>query len=168
MFISLLACKFNFHDFEPKGIKLIDEAALVVGHIYEHSLGQPPLKEVVSLSFSLKFLSTIKSYYCVLIMSPSNSLSGDESGISLGSQDSVIQDLPDSEIDSDYVPSEMGEDRAFLASDTEQLSYLSDGSSSPHDPILSILYDYTIQEDNKVRSSSCAPMQRFLLSPEGL
>jgi hypothetical protein len=72
-------------------------------------------------------------------MSALNSLSDDECGISLGSQDSVIQDLPNSEIDSYYVPSEMSEDRAFLASDTEQLSYLSDSSPSPEDPILSII-----------------------------
>lgn len=98
-------------------------------------------------------------------MSPSNSLSGDECGISLGSQDSVIQGLPDSEIDSDYVPSEMSEDRAFLASDTEQLSYLSDPSSSPQDPISSIICDYQIQEDDKVRSASLRIDTTFLTQP---
>jgi hypothetical protein len=77
----------------------------------------------------------------------------------------VIQDLPNSEIDSDYVPSEMSEDRAFLASDTEQLSYLSDSSPGPEDPILSIIYDYTIQEDDKVRSAILRTDATFLIKP---
>ena len=72
------------------------------------------------------------------------------SGTTLGSQDSEPQDVPNSEIDSDYVPSEMSEDRAFLASDTEQLSYFSDNSSIAEDPIMSIIYDYTSHEDRKV------------------
>jgi hypothetical protein len=85
-------------------------------------------------------------------MSPPSSYDDDAScsGATLGSQDSEPQDVPNSELDSDYVPSEMSEDRAFLASDTEQLSYFSDNSSSMEDPIMSIIYDYTSHEDRKV------------------
>ena len=72
------------------------------------------------------------------------------SGITLGSQDSEPQDAPNSAHDSDYVPSEMSEDRAFLASDTEQLSYFSDNSSDAEDPIMSIIYDYTSHENRTV------------------
>lgn len=72
------------------------------------------------------------------------------SGTTLGSQDSEPQDVPNSELDSDYVPSEMSEDRAFVASDTEQLSYFSDNNSNAEDPIMSIIYDYTSHEDRTV------------------
>ena len=71
-------------------------------------------------------------------------------GTTLGSQDSEPQEVPNSELDSDYVPSEMSEDRAFLASDTEQLSYFSDNSSNAEDPIMNIIYDYRTNEDRKV------------------
>lgn len=71
-------------------------------------------------------------------------------GTTLGSQDSELQDVPNSELDSDYVPSEMSEDRAFVASDTEQLSYFSDNSSNAEDPVMSIIYDYTSHDDRKV------------------
>jgi hypothetical protein len=44
----------------------------------------------------------------------------------------------------------MSEDRAFVASDTEQLSYFSDNNSNAEDPIMSIIYDYTSHEDRTV------------------
>ncbi|KAJ5301237.1 hypothetical protein N7508_006100 [Penicillium antarcticum] len=72
------------------------------------------------------------------------------SGATLGSQDSEPQDVSDSELDSDYVPSEMSEDRAFLASDAEELSYVSDNSSNMEDPVMSIIYDYSSRGDRQV------------------
>lgn len=85
-------------------------------------------------------------------MSPPSSHDDDAccSGITLGSQDSEPQDVPNSDVDSDYVPSEMSEDRAFLASDAEKLSYFSDNSSDADDPIMSIIYDYRSHKDRKV------------------
>ncbi|KAJ5146609.1 uncharacterized protein N7515_001173 [Penicillium bovifimosum] len=70
----------------------------------------------------------------------------------MGSQDSETQDVPHSELDSDYVPSEMSEDRAFLASDTEELSYVSDNSSNMEDFVMSIIYDYSSHGDRKIPS----------------
>ena len=84
-------------------------------------------------------------------MSPPSSYDGTCcSGATLGSQDSEPQDVPNSELDSDYVPSEMSEDRAFLASDTEELSYVSDNSFNMEDPVMSIIYDYSSHWDRQV------------------
>ncbi|KAJ5562657.1 hypothetical protein N7535_002897 [Penicillium sp. DV-2018c] len=81
------------------------------------------------------------------------------SGATLGSQDSEPQDVPNSELDSDYVPSEMSEDRAFLASDTEELSYVSDDSSNMEDPVMSMIYDYSTRGDRKIPSLEKKPIK---------
>ncbi|KAJ5100804.1 hypothetical protein N7456_006856 [Penicillium angulare] len=64
------------------------------------------------------------------------------SGMTLGSRDSEPLEFPSSQPDSDYVPSETSEDREFIASDAEQLSYFSDSNSQADDPVMSIIYDY--------------------------
>lgn len=81
-------------------------------------------------------------------MSPPNSYEDTSfSGTTLGSEDSESQDVPYSELDSDYVPSEMSEDRVFLASDIEELPYFSDNSFNMEDLVMSIIYYYASHAD---------------------
>lgn len=67
------------------------------------------------------------------------------SGTTLRTSDTEFQSF---ELDSDYVPSETSEDRAFVASDNEELSSISDGTCDSNDPIQSILDDYLVHGDD--------------------
>lgn len=72
------------------------------------------------------------------------------SGITLGSQDSRLQDVSDSDSDSDFVPSETSDDRAFIASDTEKLSLSSDVDPEEDVVMMSEFYDCMDMDDQTV------------------
>ncbi|KAJ6105187.1 hypothetical protein N7523_010261, partial [Penicillium sp. IBT 18751x] len=71
------------------------------------------------------------------------------SGTTLGSSDTEPQDTGYSDIDYDYVPSETSEDRAFIASDTEDLSCCSDRTSDSEKSVQNILDEYLMDRDEE-------------------
>lgn len=82
----------------------------------------------------------------------SHSSTTSSSDITLGSQDSRPQHAldSDSDSDSDFVPSETSDDRAFIASDTEKLSLFSDGDREDDVVMMSDFYDCMDMEDQTV------------------
>lgn len=64
-----------------------------------------------------------------------------DSGTTLNSGDSDVEDITHSDLESEYVPSETSEDREFVVSDSESLSGVSIKSSDPEGSGYTILND---------------------------
>lgn len=63
------------------------------------------------------------------------------SGTALNSGGSDVEDITQSDLESEYVPSETSEDREFVVSDSESLSGVSIKSSDPEGSGYTILND---------------------------
>ncbi|KAJ5346178.1 uncharacterized protein N7506_000254 [Penicillium brevicompactum] len=64
-----------------------------------------------------------------------------DSGTTLNSGGSDVEDITNSDLESEYVPSETSEDREFVVSDSESLSGVSIRSSDPEGSGYNILND---------------------------
>ncbi|KGO61007.1 hypothetical protein PEX2_065490 [Penicillium expansum] len=63
------------------------------------------------------------------------------SGSTLNSSESDVEDITHSDIESEYIPSETSEDREFIVSDSESLSFVPNELSEPEGPSYTILDD---------------------------
>ncbi|KAJ5917559.1 hypothetical protein N7466_011113 [Penicillium verhagenii] len=70
-------------------------------------------------------------------------------------------DIAVSESESEYVSSETSEDRAFLASETDELRYYSDGSSD-HDPLWDETMNKDVDESRRTRIGVKIPTKTVL------